>query len=103
MMTDRRVGIIHCRRTMHKRGRTERRFAGITEIDVGAKIAIKFLRETEREFVEEIVRVLPVVQRLAIPRFAALKQERITAPSFSERIEAHHQSRTELRRVAERM
>ena len=71
-------------------GRTERRLTRITEIDVGAEIVLELLREAEREFVEEIVRMLAVVQCLSVPRFAGLKQKRITASAFGERIEAHH-------------
>src|SRR5215510_10272924 len=74
-----------------------------TEIDVGAEIVIEFLREAERKFVEEIMRMLPVMQWLSVPRFTGLKQERITASTFGERIEAHHQARTELRVIPKRM
>src|SRR6476646_402085 len=102
-MTDWRIRIVHCSGAMHERWRTERRFTGITEINIGAQIVIEFLREAEREFVEEIVRMLPVVQCLSVPRFAGLKQKRITASAFGERIAAHHQARTELRAVAQRM
>ena len=102
-MADRCVWIIHCRWAMHKCRRAERRFARIAEIDIRAKIVIEFLREAKRKFVEEIVRMLAVMQWLAVPRFAGLKQKRITASAFGERIEAHHQARAELRAVAERM
>src|SRR5205814_9412630 len=88
---------------MHESGRTERRFARITEINIGAEIVIEFLREAEREFVEEIVWMLPVMQWLAVPRFATLKEKRITASLFGERIQTHHQTRTELCRVGARM
>ena len=89
-MTNRRVGIIHRRRAMHECGRTERRFARISEIDVGAKIVIELLREAKGKFVEKIVRMLPVMQWLAIPGFATLKEKRITASAFGERIQTHH-------------
>ena len=46
---------------MHECGRTERGLTGITEIDVSAEIVLEFLRKAEREFIEEIVRMLPVV------------------------------------------
>ena len=103
VMSDRRVWIIHCRQAMHERRRTERRLARITEIDVCAEIVLEFLREAERKFVEEIVRMLPVVQRLIVPGFAGLKQKRITASAFGERIETHHKRDTELGVVAKRM
>src|SRR5215831_12997375 len=96
-MADWRVGIVHGGRTMHECGRTERRFTGITEINVSAQIVLEFLGNAKREFVKEIVRMLPVVQWFSVPRFATLKQERITASAFGERIEAHHQARAELR------
>ena len=103
VMSDRCVGIIHRRWAMHECRRTERRFARITEIEIRAKIVIELLREAERKFVEQIVRMLPVMQWLVVPRFAGLKQKRITASAFGERIEAHHQARADLRAVAERM
>src|SRR6267142_2823224 len=90
VMSDRCVWIIHCRRTMHKCRRTESRLTRITKIDVRAEIVLEFLRKAERKFVEEIVRMLAVVQCLALPRFAGLKGKRITAPAFGGRIEAHH-------------
>src|SRR4030095_437800 len=97
MMSDRCVWIVHCGRAMHECGWTERGLTRITKINVRAEIMLEFLRETERKFVEEIVRMLAVLQRLAVPRFTGLKQKRITTPLFGERIEAHHQARTELR------
>src|SRR5438132_3385570 len=102
-MTDWCVGVIHGGGTMHKGRRTERRFTGITEIEIRTEIVIEFPREAEREFVEEIVWMLPVMQWLAVPRFATLKEKRITASLFGERIQTHHQTRTELGRVGERM
>src|SRR5690349_23091125 len=88
---------------MHECRWTERRFTRVTKIDVATEIVLEFLRQAERKFVEEIVRMLSIMQRLAIPRFAALKEKRITAPPFGERIEAHHQARPNLCGVAERM
>src|SRR5438067_5907696 len=102
-MTDWRVWIVHCGGTMHERRRTERRFTGITEIEIRTEIVIEFLRETEGEFVKKIVRMWTVMQWLAVPRFAALKEKRIPASLFGERIQTHHQTRTELGRVGERM
>ena len=75
---------------MHERRRTERWFTRITEIDVPAQIMLEFLRETEREFIEEIVRMLPVMQWFSVPHFTGLKQKRITASLLGERIETHH-------------
>src|SRR5207249_9968397 len=79
VMAKRRVGIVHCRWAMHECGRPKRWFAGITEIQIRAQIVIEFLRQAQRQFVEEIVRVLSIVQRLVMPRFASLKQKRIAA------------------------
>src|SRR6188474_776165 len=90
MMSDRCVWVVHCRRAMHECWRTERWFTGITEIDVRAEIVLELLREAERKFVEEIVRVLPVVQWLSVPHFTGLKQKRITAALFGKRVETHH-------------
>src|SRR4029077_13971096 len=95
VVSDRRVWIVHRRWAMHECWRTERRLTRITEIDVRAEIVFEFLREAERKFVEEIVRMLPVVQCLSVPHFAGLKQKRITASAFGERIETHHQARPE--------
>ena len=52
VVSDRRIGIIHCRWAMHECWRTERRFARVTEIDVGAKIVLELLREAHGEFIE---------------------------------------------------
>src|SRR5882724_3962094 len=90
VVPNRRVWIVHCRRAMHECWRTESRLTGITKIDVRADIVLEFLREAEREFVEKIVRMLAVVQCLSVPRFTGLKEKRITASAFSQRIEAHH-------------
>src|SRR5882724_11587867 len=83
MMTERRVRIIQGSWAMHECRRTERRFTRITEIDVGAEIVLELLRETHRQFVEEIVRMLSIMQWLAVPRFAALKEKRIAAALLS--------------------
>src|SRR5258708_12614723 len=90
VVSDRCVWVVHCRRAMHECWRTECRLTWITEIDVRAEIVLEFLRKAERKFVEEIVRMLAVVQCLSVPHFAGLKQKRITTSTFSERIEAHH-------------
>ena len=47
--------------------------------------------------------MLAIMERLVVPRFASLKQKRVTATGFRERIEAHHQARTELRTLADRV
>src|SRR6266536_4857224 len=87
VMAKRRIGIVHCRNAMHECGRPEGGLAGITEIDVARKGGRKFLRIGQREFAEQIVRMLPVVQWLIVPRFARLKKQRITAAAFGQRIE----------------
>ncbi len=43
MMADRRIRIVHCRNAMHERGRTERRLARVTEINVARKVLGEFL------------------------------------------------------------
>ena len=60
---------------MHECWRTERRLTRITEIDVRAEIVLEFLRKAERKFVEEIVRMLAVVQCLAVPRLRRFETE----------------------------
>ena len=82
VMAERRVRIIHGGEPMHERRRPQRRFARITGIQIGGKIVAEPLRIADRDLIEQIVRMLPVVQRFAIPRFAGLKQERITAPAL---------------------
>ena len=47
--------------------------------------------------------MLTIVELLAVPRLARLKEKRITAPHFGEKIETHHRTQPELRAVAERM
>src|SRR6266404_5995173 len=98
-----RVGIIHGRKSMHESGRSQRRFTRITKMKIRAQIDIELLRIRNGKFIEQIVRMLSIVQRLIVPRLAALKQKGITAPAFSERIEAHHQSPAELHVVINRM
>src|ERR1039457_5528739 len=88
---------------MHEGRRTERRLAGITKVEKRAKIDVELLRVTERQFAKQIVRMLPIVQRLTVPRLAGLKEKRITAPAFGEQIETHHRAQTELCGIAERM
>src|SRR5437667_12043604 len=73
VVAERRVRIIHRRRAMHESGRSERRFAWITKIQIRAQTVFELLRITNRQFIEQIVRMLPVVQWLVVPRFAALK------------------------------
>src|SRR6266550_203786 len=73
VMSDRCVWVVHCRRAMHERRRTERRLPRITEIDVRAEIVLEFLRKAERKFVEKIVRMLSIMQCLSVPRFTGLK------------------------------
>src|SRR5439155_22208883 len=100
-MTDWCVGVIHGGGTMHKGRRTERRFTAITEIEIRTEIVIEFLREAEREFVEAIVWMLPVMQWLAVPRYATLKEKRRTASVYGDWIQTHHRTRPELCRVGE--
>ena len=47
--------------------------------------------------------MLPIVQRLIVPGLAGLKEKRITAAAFGEKIDTHHGAQTELRVFAERM
>jgi hypothetical protein len=47
------------------------------------------LRKAYRQLVEQIVRMLPIMERLVVPRFASLKQKRVSAPAFSQRIKTH--------------
>src|SRR3989442_3903751 len=47
--------------------------------------------------------MLPIMQRLIMPRLAALKEKRITAALLGEWIETHHQTCADLRAVAEWM
>src|SRR5947199_3838724 len=102
-MANGRVGIIHCAEPMHERGRTERRFAGISEIQIAGNILGELLGIADRQFAEKIVRMLTIVQRLAMPRLACLKEKWITATHFGEKIETHHRTQPELRAVAEWM
>src|SRR5205809_4020924 len=102
MMTERRIRIIHRRWAVHECGRSERRFDRVTKIQVRTQTDIEFLRITDRQFVEQIMRMLPIVERLIVPRFSGLKKKRITAAAFRKWIQTHHQARTELRVVPKR-
>src|SRR5581483_369371 len=102
-MSDWRVGIIHRRWAMHERRWAQGWLARVTEVKIRTKVVIELLRQAQREFVEEIVRMLTIVQRLVVPGFAGLKQERITASTFGQGIEAHHEAAADLGAVAERM
>src|SRR6266566_2441905 len=73
VMSDWRVGIVHRRWAMHKRRWTECRFTRIAEVYISAKIVIELLRQAQRKFVEQIVRMLAIVQGLVVPGFTGLK------------------------------
>src|SRR3954453_6973826 len=88
---------------MHERRRTERGFAGVTKIEVSREILSKPLRVADRNLIKQIVGMLPVMQRLAIPRFSGLEKKWVTATAFGERIKAHHQAETELGVLTERV
>src|SRR5205807_5124161 len=103
MMTERRIRIIHCGKPMHERRRPERRLARITEIEISRKITREFLREAQRNLIEQIVRMLAVVERIALPGFAGLKEKRVAASTFGQKIEAHHSAKADLRALSERM
>ena len=45
--------------------------------------------------------MLPIMQGLVVPRLTALKEQRITAALFGQRIEAHHQAAADLCVLAE--
>src|SRR5205814_9463783 len=88
---------------MHESRRTEREFARVTEIEIAAQVVGELLGKRKRKFVEQIVRMLSIAERLVVPRFAALKQKRITGAAFSERIETHNRAETDLGSFAYRM
>src|SRR5205085_10524769 len=95
-MADRRVWIIHCRWSMHEHRWADRRFDRITEINVAAEIVIELLRKRKGKFIEQIVRVLSIVERLIVPRLAALQKQRIATALLSQKIETHHRAQTKL-------
>ena len=88
---------------MHERRRPERRFARIAEIQICGQIAPEFLREAQRNLIKQIVRMLAVVERIALPGLAGLKEKRVAASTFGQQIEAHHSAKTELGALSERM
>src|SRR5207244_10602022 len=88
---------------MHKSRRTNRRFARVTEIQVTAQVVAELLRKRKGQFVEQIMRMLSIVQWPVVPRFAALQQKRITAAAFGQLIQTRHESPANLRCVAKRM
>src|SRR4051812_21963451 len=88
---------------MHEHRRTEGRLAGIPDIEICRKIRRDLLGIAERKLIEQIMGMLAIVQRLAVPGFAGLKEKWITAATFGEQIEAHHSPKAELGVFAERM
>src|SRR2546430_136098 len=95
-MGDWRVGIVHRAWAMHKRWRPNCRLARITEVNVTAEIVCELLRKRKRKFIEQIVRMLSIMERLIVPRFAALQEKRITAALLGHWIETHHRAQTKL-------
>jgi hypothetical protein len=73
MMAERRIGIIHRREPMHKRGRSQRRLARITNKEKGRKVVRKLLRIAHRNLIKQVMRMLPIVQCRAVPSLARLK------------------------------
>src|ERR1043165_6307619 len=88
---------------MHERRRPQRRLAGIAEINICRKIRAELLGIAERNLIEQIVRMLPIMERVPVPGLAGLKEKRITAAAFREQIEAYHPAKTKLRVLAERV
>ena len=58
---------------MHEGRRPKCRLAGIADVGERRNVRREPVREADRQLAEQIVRVLAVVQRLVVPRFAGLK------------------------------
>src|ERR1035437_2418518 len=67
VMRNRSIGIIHRTQAMHECGWAEGRLSRITKVEESGKIRVELLRIGHRHFIEEIVRMLPVVERLIVP------------------------------------
>src|ERR1700730_15553508 len=81
---------------MHKGRWTKGRLARLYEIQITRDIPGKLLRVNDRQFAEQIVGMLTVVQCLAVPRFAGLEQKWVTASLFGKKIDTHHEAQTDL-------
>ena len=75
---------------MREARRPERRLAREREVELGADVVGDLAAVERGELHEEVVRVLAVVQRLAVQRLAALQQQRVAAASDRRGLEREH-------------
>lgn len=81
---------------MHVGHRTERRLARQPRVERHGEIAGHRLLEHRGHLHQQIVRVLSIVQRLALIRFATLQKQGITARANGSRFQAHHAMQVQL-------
>ena len=67
---------------MHERGRTKSWLTWITEVDKAGYVVREFLGVGKGQFAEQVVGVLPIMQRLIVPRLTRLKKQRIPVAAF---------------------
>ena len=66
---------------VHEGGRAERGFAGRRGVDKGRAVFAERMRVARGQLHEQIVRVLPIHERLAVILLAGLKQHRDSRPA----------------------
>jgi len=95
---DRRERIVHRRRAMRERDRPHRRLADGRRVQRDADAIGDRALEESGELHDEIVRVLSVVQRLALVRLSGLEEQGITLTAQRPRLGAAHRAELELAR-----
>ena len=93
MMRERGLGNLHRRDSMRKSDRPERRIAGRRGIDVSDRSVADIHRIFGGKLHEEIMRMLPIDQRLPMRGLAGLEQLGIAALPEEERLQAQHRAK----------
>ncbi len=94
-MADRRDRIRHGRRTMGKGDRTKGGLAGKTAIELPAHVAAERTVVLGCDFHQQVVRVLAIMNRVAIAQLARGQEIGITAAANGRRLQADHRAEAE--------
>src|SRR6266404_1764796 len=89
-MRERRRRILRRGHAMHERDRPERRFTGITKVGKPGSAFTNWQGVLRRQLHKQIVRMLPVDERLAFVSFAGLEKQRRSARRKSKRFKTEH-------------
>ena len=95
MVRQRRGEIVHGGRPMHESYGTKRRLSRGRGVDRHADVARERAFVHHRQFHPEVVRMLPVHERLTAVGLAALQQQRVPTVCDRRGVETQHRSRLE--------